>query len=125
MKQAMSFMTLEGAELSLLFVNDSKMQAINKEFRGVDSPTDVLSFPIYGSAKDVPRSGYFLLGDIVVNLDRAQRQTTDNLDNEVLRLLIHGLLHLIGYDHEVSAYKARKMASAERELFDALTQIAR
>ncbi|MBF0591075.1 MAG: rRNA maturation RNase YbeY [Nitrospirae bacterium] len=119
-------MTLERAELSLLFVNDRKIHAINKEFRGVDSPTDVISFPMYASAREFPPSDdLFLLGDIVVNLDRAQIQTTDNLENEVLRLLLHGLLHLIGYDHEVSAYKARQMAKRERELFDALTQINR
>ncbi|KJU82194.1 protein belonging to Uncharacterized protein family UPF0054 [Candidatus Magnetobacterium bavaricum] len=125
MNQAMVFLTLHRAELSLLFVNDRKMHAINKEFRGVDSPTDVISFPMYASPKEFPASEDFLLGDIVVNLDRAQQQTSDNLENEVLRLLIHGLLHLIGYDHEVSAYWARKMASAEKEIFDALTQIPR
>ncbi|MBF0344118.1 MAG: rRNA maturation RNase YbeY [Nitrospirae bacterium] len=123
MNQAMTLLRLERAELSLVFVNDKKMHVMNKEFRGVDAPTDVISFPMYNSYKELPSSDDFLLGDIVINLDRAQQQTTDSLDSEVLRLLIHGLLHLIGYDHEVSRYKARKMAKVEVEIFDALTKV--
>lgn len=116
---------LRKAELSILFVNDRRMKALNMKYRGVNKATDVLSFPIYTSLKEIPKDNSFLLGDIVINLPKAQRQAADHgftLNEELGWLLIHGLLHLLGYDHEKSRYQKNKMESKERELLYAITQ---
>ncbi len=99
------------------------MKKLNTLYRGVGRTTDVLSFPIYENAAEMPADREFLLGDIVINLPAAERQSLEHrvtLYEEVRRLLIHGFLHLLGYDHEKSAYKGGKMRRRERELMDAL-----
>ncbi len=101
------------------------MKALNMKYRGVNKATDVLSFPIYTCLKEIPKDNSFLLGDIVINLPKAQRQAADHgftLNEELGWLLIHGLLHLLGYDHEKSRYLKNKMESKERELLYAITQ---
>lgn len=93
-------------------------------FRGVPRDTDVLSFPLMDRPPD---QGPFLLGDIVVSVPTALRQSRElqiTLHDEILRLLIHGLLHLIGYDHEISAGEKRKMEKKEKEILNALTKVA-
>lgn len=99
------------------------MKKLNRLYRGVEGTTDVLSFPIYESLSEMPHGGEFLLGDIVINLHAAARHSAEHgvtLAEEVRRLLIHGFLHLLGYDHEKSSYHAKKMRRRERELRDAL-----
>ncbi len=86
----------EGAHLTVAFVRDPKMRALNREFRGKDRPTDVLSFPAGDESAQY-------LGDIVISIDTAMRQAGDmghTLEREISELLIHGVLHLCGYDHE-------------------------
>ena len=108
----------QDCELSVLIVDDARMQRLNAQYRGLDRPTDVLAFPM--------REGAFaelhpqLLGDIVISADSAQRQAQarrHSLAEELTHLLIHGTLHLLGYDHEVSAADARLMRAKERELW--------
>jgi probable rRNA maturation factor len=114
---------LKGAELGILFVGDSRMKKLNNRYRGVEATTDVLSFPIYEDVNEMPDGREFLLGDIVINLHAARRQSSEHgvtLSEEVRRLLIHGFLHLLGYDHEKNSYQGRKMRKCERELRDAL-----
>jgi len=87
---------------------------LNLQYRGADRTTDVLSFP-----QDDP----VFIGDIVINVHKAERQASEyglTFNEELNRLLIHGLLHLIGYDHEKSRYYRSKMETKERELLDAL-----
>ncbi len=99
------------------------MKKLNTLYRGVERTTDVLSFPIYENAAEMPVDREFLLGDIVINLPAAGRQSLEHrvaLYEEVRRLLIHGFLHLLGYDHERSAYQGRRMRRREQELMDAL-----
>jgi probable rRNA maturation factor len=131
-------------ELSIIFVNDKKMRELNLQYRGKDKTTDVLSFPQIASsvkrqASSVQRTTHdtrrtthdalrsTLLGDIVINLSQAKRQAQENSKpktqnsplvfyEEVTRLVIHGLLHLLGYDHEKNKYQARKMREMEMEL---------
>jgi rRNA maturation RNase YbeY len=107
---------LSQQHLSLLFVGDEEIQVLNCEYRGKDKPTDVLSFSQVEGAGLVHPS----LGDIVISLDttRAQaRRFGVTLDAELLRLLIHGILHLLGYDHEkVPAREAAAMRRLERRL---------
>jgi len=110
------------AELSLLITDDARIRALNHEFRHKDRATDVLSFAL---SEQPPEGGVTngaapqLLGDIVISLDTAERQarTAGIAVAERLRaLLIHGLLHLLGYDHERSRNDARIMFRREREL---------
>ena len=94
-------------EVSVLFCGDSRMRRLNRRYRGQDSPTDVLSFP----AGD----GH-LLGDIVVSVPYASRQARrhkEPVSREVDRLLLHGFLHLMGYDHETDS---GQMDALERKL---------
>jgi probable rRNA maturation factor len=111
---------LEAAELSILITNDSRMRQLNREHRGKDRPTNVLSFPLGEDDRSRPsredRAARYsggaprLLGDIVISLDTALRQAhgrrRDLLD-EIRFLLAHGLLHLLGYDHATRPQKRR------------------
>lgn len=80
-------------ELSVVFCGNNFIQDINYQFRNQNSPTDVLAFP---SEMD------FILGDIVISLEKAKEQATNGLEAEIKMLLCHGFLHLLGYDHEKS-----------------------
>ncbi len=123
---------LERLEVSVLFVNDAGMRRLNHLYRGIDRTTDVLAFPQITSKKlKVDKSendaqlftSVFFLGDIVISLPRAKRQAGEygvTLNRELARLLIHGLLHLLGHDHEASSYKAAKMRRLEAELAEAV-----
>jgi probable rRNA maturation factor len=106
------------AALSLSLVDDEAMRALNLKYRGRNEPTDVLSFPLDGAPTEVER----LLGDVVISVETALRQAADYdapLQREIYRLLIHGLLHLKGHDHERSAER-RLMEREERRLADAI-----
>jgi len=90
----------ENKSVTVAFVSDRRMRALNKEFRAKDKTTDVLSFPFEADEFDIERD---FLGDIVISLEQAARQTTENdleLETEIKQLILHGILHLCGYDHE-------------------------
>jgi probable rRNA maturation factor len=104
--------------ISVTLVNDDAIRDINREHRGKDKPTDVLSFPL----EPEPFSQERLLGDIVISIDTARRQAADYdapVQREIYRLLIHGLLHVLGHDHE-EADERSAMESEERRLADAI-----
>lgn len=85
---------------SVAFVSDRRMKELNKFFRGKDSTTDVLSFPNKPDAFEPDTDN---LGDIVISVEQAQKQAKENgltLEGEVKQLILHGVLHLCGYDHE-------------------------
>ncbi|AEG59426.1 rRNA maturation RNase YbeY [Desulforamulus ruminis] len=92
------------AEVGLIFVDDAYIQSLNAEYRGVDRPTDVLSFAMNeGEAMPEEEDSEDLLGDIVISLPTAQRQALEyghSFEREVAYLTAHGSLHLLGYDHE-------------------------
>lgn len=111
--------TKRSVQLSVLFTNDREMTRLNSEYRNKHKTTDVLSFPL-GEKEE----GYVVLGDIVISLPQALRQAREHRStprDELTRLLIHGYLHLLGYDHEISESEARRMERKEREIFRALT----
>ncbi len=98
------------------------MKELNHRYRSMDMTTDVLSFPLYAKMKEIPDQGEILLGDIVINLTAAKRQAFrygNTFREEVRRLLVHGFLHLMGYDHERNTYQRQKMKKREKELRDA------
>ncbi|MEK9629875.1 MAG: rRNA maturation RNase YbeY [Nitrospinota bacterium] len=106
-------------EVSILFTGDRDIQNLNHEFRNVNQPTDVLSFP-QNEEEDPYTHEEEILGDIAVSLDTAQRQAKEHgltFKEEIILLLIHGILHLLGYDHEISEQEDKKMRSKTRELF--------
>jgi probable rRNA maturation factor len=109
-----------GSALSLTLVGDNAMRTLNREYRGKDASTDVLSF-----ALDHPptlEALERLLGDVVISVDTARRQAADYeapLQREIYRLLIHGVLHLMGHDHAQSAQR-RVMEREERRLAEAI-----
>jgi probable rRNA maturation factor len=83
------------ASVTVAFVSDKKIRELNRQFRHIDKPTDVLSFPSDSDDGD--------LGDIAISIQTAARQAKQSgltLDGEIAQLLLHGLLHLSGYDHE-------------------------
>ena len=113
-----------GTELSILFVGDRKMQQLNTAYRGIKKSTDVLSFETQIPVKKGIVNN--ILGDIVINVPRAESQAKicgTGFYDEIYRLLIHGTLHLLGYDHEKSEYRARKMRKKEQELFYAAKEM--
>lgn len=90
----------ENKNVTVAFVSDRKMRKLNNEFRAKDKTTDVLSFPFEADEFDLEQD---FLGDIVISLEQAQRQAFENdlpLDAEIKQLILHGVLHLCGYDHE-------------------------
>jgi len=118
---------LPGAGLSLSFVGDRAIRRLNREHRGKDRATDVLSFPLF-EPFTVPRrraakaGPEVLLGDVVISLDTAARQARAYdapLADELERLLIHGILHLLGHDHEEPGER-RRMVREERRLAGAV-----
>lgn len=102
------------------------MKNLNEDYRGVESTTDVLSFPQIETQHLKLKPHNFILGDIVINLHKTQRQAAEyNLGfyDELKRLLVHGLLHLIHYDHETSQHQKKKMKAKEKELLEALRHL--
>lgn len=114
-----------GANLSLLLVGDRSMRRLNRRYRRKDRTTDVLAFPaLQPSSRSVP----VLLGDVVISLPQAERQARQAghpLDRELTVLVIHGLLHLLGYDHERSRREARRMARREALVLSRLGRLPR
>jgi rRNA maturation RNase YbeY len=108
------------AELSVTLVDDPAIAELNARYRGRPGATDVLSFSLLEGPHAERRGA--LLGDVVISLETAERQARRagrSLDDEVLRLLIHGALHLVGHDHEDAA-EARAMRAEERRVRRAL-----
>ena len=97
-------------EISLVMVGDEQIQALNQQYLGIDAPTDVLSFP----ADEVdPESGNPYLGDILIAFPYAQAQAAaagHALESELQLLAVHGVLHLLGYDHGEEADRIRMWA---------------
>jgi rRNA maturation RNase YbeY len=117
---------LPDCELSLTLTSDRAVRKLNRDYRGIDAPTDVLSFSQIEQPGAVPldplgvkNSLGLPLGDVVISIDTAIQQAREFRiapASRLRRLLIHGFLHLIGYDHERSPAEARRMFAGERAL---------
>lgn len=122
------------AQADVAIVSDEQIHQLNREYRGVDRPTDVLSFPMIAyppgkAAEDIgwadyaldarPDTGEIMLGDIVISYPAALRQAQEyghSTGRELTYLAVHGLLHLLGHDHEQEADKRRMRAREEEAL---------
>ena len=105
--------------LSILVTNDKTVRELNRRYRGVDTPTDVLSFRLDGDASfATPTGSRRQLGEIMISYPTAVRQAAEAgeaIDDELAHLLIHGVLHILGYDHE-SSRQRRAMEAREETL---------
>lgn len=120
----LAFLKQDRAELSLALVDNRKIQELNARYRNRNEPTDVLSFP---SGESLP-AGVQILGDVVISVEKAEEQARrrrKTLEREMTDLLIHGILHLLGYDHERSARDARIMRAMEKKVSRALGRFVR
>ena len=112
------------AEVSVTFADNEYIHGLNNEYRGMDKPTDVLSFPMYddGFPYDECQHGC-TLGDIVISLEKAEEQANElghDLIREVAFLAIHSTLHLLGYDHERSPEEDEEQCRRQREILETL-----
>ena len=103
-------------EISLLITDDETIRKYNKEYRNKDRATDVLSFPMEDD---------IILGDVAISFETAKRQSEEaeiNIDREVAFLFIHGLLHLLGYDHETSQEDEEEMFALQEKILKKLVE---
>ncbi len=117
----------QSVEISLTFTDSEGIRALNREYRGRDSATDVLSFPQYDFAagEAVPPDEPLVLGDIVLSLEYAQKQADElghSLTREAQFLCVHSVLHLLGYDHERSNEAEEEMFSRQRTIMAQLNE---
>lgn len=102
----------------MYLTDDKTIRELNRAYREKDKPTDVLSFPI---SEEV--GGWTVLGDIVISVDTAKRQAEyigHSLEEEIKRLLVHGFLHLLGYDHELGKEEEREFFKLEEGILSSL-----
>lgn len=117
---------VEAAEVSVTFVTNDMIQSINKEYRGKDQPTDVISFAMEemgeGELEIVGSLEPRMLGDIIISLDRTKEQADDyghTFERELAFLAVHGFLHLLGYDH-MNQEDEKKMFARQEEILTSL-----
>ena len=109
---------MEPAEINVTFVSDDKIRKINREFRNIDSSTDVLSFPLgFEGDYDVnPENDRLMLGDVIISAEHAKAQADffgHSLDREIAYLTVHSVFHLLGYDHVDEGENKRIMRKKE------------
>ena len=114
-------------EVSITLTDNEKIHALNKQYREVDKPTDVLSFPLVDfegeGCEPVADEPMVSLGDIVISLEKAAEQAEEfghSLDREVAFLCVHSMLHLLGYDHELGEDEDADMRQRQRAIMDML-----
>ena len=111
----------EGLEVSLTLTDDEGIHELNREYRGVDRPTDVLSFPQFEADEEIEFG--VTLGDIVISLPRMAEQAANfghSQKREFCFLFVHGLLHLLGYDHEISEDEEKLQFGRQQQILDSL-----
>ena len=107
-------------EISVTYTDSVNIHRLNKEYRGVDRPTDVLSFPLLDVLPE-RSDATVALGDIVISTEQAKKQAEEyghSLKREVCFLAVHSVLHLLGYDHETSEEDEKVMFSKQREILE-------
>lgn len=110
------------AELSVTLVDPEEIRVLNRDYRGVDKVTDVLSFPQFEGADEMPQQGELCLGDVVICREKAAGQAEEfghSFEREIIYLFTHSVLHLLGYDHMTDEDK-RQMRQREEEVMEYL-----
>ncbi len=111
-------------EVSVTFTDNEKIHALNRDYRAVDRPTDVLSFPMFeGEELTGQAFGPLPLGDIVISLEKAEEQAASyghSFEREVAFLTVHSVLHLLGYDHETSEEEEQEMFSRQSVILETM-----
>ena len=111
-------------EVSVSFTDNGYIRELNREYRGLDKSTDVLSFPMYEREEiEAWTGGPLILGDIVISLERAKEQAAElghSFLREISFLAIHSTLHLLGYDHERGEADEEEQCEAQRQIFETL-----
>lgn len=123
-RQVLRTLGIRRSELSLSLVGDEEMRALNRRYRGKDRPTDVLAFPLYDPPVPADAAS---LGDVVISIDTATVAAAEQrrpLATCLDELVIHGMLHLLGYDHEISPAEERRMARKARAVRTAIGALA-
>lgn len=115
----------ENAEVSVSFVSNTEIKKLNGIYRNKDSVTDVLSFPlsVNGETEISKETGYNMLGDIVISLETAVKQAQNyghSLEREIGFLTVHSMLHLLGYDHELSEEDDADMRARQNDIMERL-----
>jgi rRNA maturation RNase YbeY len=111
-------LALHESELSVLFTDDKTISGLNQRHLGRRGPTDVLAFPMLNGSSLFPLPTA-MLGDVVISVDTAMAESVrlgEALEHTIFRLLIHGILHLLGYDHEKSPREAARMTREQNRL---------
>ena len=132
LRKAASACTQLDVEISLSFVSLDEIHTLNREYRGVDRPTDVLSFPMFGSIEELEEACAFQdgeegrevpLGDVVICMDKIREQAEEfghSTERETVYLFTHSVLHLLGYDHEKSEEEEKEMFGKQEIVLEAL-----
>ena len=116
-RRIMAYLDCTDRELSVVFGSDRLLQELNCTYRHKDRTTNVLAFPQHPTYEGEPITA--MLGDVIVSLPTAAREAyalQQSLEERVVSLLLHGILHLLGYDHERSAAQRRDMETLERQV---------
>ncbi len=119
-KKILSALGCEAGELSIVIVDDEQIRRLNHQYFQRFRPTNVISFPQQNFKPNFNAHGPQILGDVVISIETAQKQAQNRgvqLEEEIIFLLIHGILHLLGYDHEGSGPEKKRMEAKEQELW--------
>ncbi len=114
-------------EVSVTFTDNEGIHELNKQYRNIDRPTDVLSFPqidFENDEVDLTDESYKILGDIVLSLERAEEQARDighSTEHEAAFLTVHSVLHLLGYDHETGEESEKEMFGKQKKIIEKLS----
>ena len=112
----------ERIEISILLTDDAQVRQLNRDYRHKDNPTNVLSFPALDDDTPIPPEGPVLLGDVIIARETTEREAFEeskSLKHHLSHLVVHGVLHLLGYDHDEDD-EAEEMESLERSILGAL-----
>jgi len=123
MEKALEDLGCDRSELSILITGDVQIHQLNRQYLNRDKPTNVLAFPMTGDTDGIETG---MLGDIVISVDTAKREASEmgiTFHERIYELLVHGLLHLMGYDHETSGKDERIMRKEEKRLLSLLMEV--
>ena len=123
LKTVLGALDCRDVELSVLFTDDKEISSLNQRYLGRTGPTNVLAFPISGGPPPDPETG--MLGDVVISVETAiseSKSTGESLNETVCRLLVHGILHLLNYDHERSSEDADIMETEQSRLLSLIRE---